>query len=84
MYLSALHSSSHRLNISRVTDLINFGENGFFYLNNGSPNGVVINNSSKEATELLIELQKLRAEKEGFIKEIAHLNKIISVLEDKK
>lgn len=68
----------------RVTDLINFGENGFFYLNNGSPNGIVVNNSSKEATELLIELQKLRAEKEGFIKEIEHLNTIVTLLKDKE
>ena len=74
----------------RVTDLINFGENGFFYMNNSSnngnassPHGVTVNNASKEATELLIELQKLRAEKEGFIKEIVHLNTIISLLEKK-
>lgn len=72
----------------RVTDLINFGENGFFYMNNSSnngnsPNGITVHNASKEATELLIELQKLRAEKEGFIKEIAHLNTIISLLENR-
>ena len=75
----------------RVSDLINFGENGFFYMNNSSnsgnassPHGLTVNNASKEATELLIELQKLRAEKEGFIKEIAHLNTIISLLENKE
>jgi transcriptional regulator with XRE-family HTH domain len=68
----------------RVSDLINFGENGFYYMNNStnnSPYGVNINNASKETTELIIEVKTLRAEKEGFIKQIEHLNKIISLLE---
>ena len=73
----------------RVTDLINFGENGFFYMNNSSnagnaSNGIAIHNASKESTDLLVELQKLRAEKEGFIKEVTHLKTIISLLEEKK
>ena len=75
----------------KLSDLVNFGENGFFYMNNSSSNSVnsssphalTVNNASKEATELVIEVQKLRAEKEGFIKEIVHLNKIISLLENK-
>ena len=73
----------------RVTDLINFGENGFFYMNNSSnagnaSNGIAIHNASKESNDLLVELQKLRAEKEGFIKEVTHLKTIISLLEEKK
>ena len=74
----------------KLSDLVNFGENGFFYMNNSSnsgnassPHALTANNASKEATELVIEVQKLRAEKEGFIKEIVHLNKIISLLENK-
>ena len=73
----------------RVVDLLNFGEQGYFYMNsnvnsiNNNPNLMFINGVSKETTELLIEVQKLRAEKEGFIKEVAHLNKIIDLLEKK-
>ncbi|MEY4937874.1 MAG: hypothetical protein RIS64_4233, partial [Bacteroidota bacterium] len=46
-------------------------------------NLMFINGVSKETTELLIEVQKLRAEKEGFIKEVTHLKKIIDLLEKK-
>jgi transcriptional regulator with XRE-family HTH domain len=79
----------------RVVDLLNFGEHGFFYMNNSinhnhnpnscnhNPNLMFINGVSKETTELLMEVQKLRAEKEGFIKEVAHLKKIIDLLERK-
>lgn len=75
----------------RVVDLLNFGENGFFYMNNNvnsnsvnnNPNLLFLTTASKETTELLIEVQKLRAEKEGFIKEVAHLKKIIDLLEKK-
>jgi transcriptional regulator with XRE-family HTH domain len=73
----------------RVVDLLNFGEQGFFYMNNSinssnhNPNLMFINGVSKETTELLIEVQKLRAEKEGFIKEVTHLKKIIDLLEKK-
>jgi transcriptional regulator with XRE-family HTH domain len=66
----------------RVNDIVGLNENGFYYMN-GSHNGLFINNSSKENLEIVIEVERLRAENQGMKNEVENLKEIISLLKAK-
>jgi hypothetical protein len=50
---------------------------------NGSHNGLFINNSSKENLEIVIEVERLRAENQGMKNEVENLKEIIGLLKAK-
>lgn len=66
----------------RVNDIVGLNENGFYYMN-GSHNGLFINNSSKENLEIVIEVERLRAENQGMKNEVENLKEIIGLLKAK-
>jgi transcriptional regulator with XRE-family HTH domain len=63
-----------------IEEILNFGDKIAQSFNgNGTGNSVIISNSEQT---LLIELERLRAQNEGQVKEIEHLKKIIALLEE--
>ncbi|MFN0203152.1 MAG: hypothetical protein ACKVTZ_16620, partial [Bacteroidia bacterium] len=63
----------------RVNDIVGLNENGFYYVN-GNHNSPFINNSSKESIEMIIEVERLRAENQGMKNEVENLKEIINLL----
>lgn len=81
--VSRVEQIAQALNMSKA-EVENFGENGVFYLNesnNNNSNSVFVGNSPN-AIELAMETTRLNTENEGLRNEVAHLKKIITLLEE--
>ena len=79
--ISRLHQIAHSLKVS-IADLLNFGEKISNSFNNSNGSGTLI--VAHESKDLIIEIERLRAESSGQKREIEHLKKIVSLLEEKK
>lgn len=81
---SRIEQIAKALNVTKA-ELVSFGENGIFYLNesnNNNSNSIFVGNSAAN-TELVMENTRLNAENNGLRNEIEHLKKIIELLETK-
>jgi transcriptional regulator with XRE-family HTH domain len=72
------------------SQLLDLGEKMCVYANNSSSIGIGVVEITNDSKNFLIEIEKqkgeihaLKAELEGFKKEVLHLNKIVSLLEGK-
>ena len=76
--LSRLNQIAEVFKVS-IEEILNFGDKIAQSFNgNGTGNSVIISSSEQS---FLIELERLRAQNEGLLKEIEHLKKIITLLE---
>ena len=84
---SRLMQIAEKLEVS-LPELLQFGESGMVYINGNVSHGSVgagsnTFNTTKEEVDMMVELSRLRAENEGFKKEITHFGEIIALMKNK-
>ncbi len=68
-----------------ISELVSFGEKPFYYFNNhnhGKNKGSYIVSLNADGNELLVELERYKTQSESQKKELQHLQKIITLLEE--
>ena len=74
---SRIEQIANALQVS-TSELITLGERNFVYINGDNSNN---NSTVTTDSNIVIELERLRTENEGYRQEIHHLKKIVSLLE---